>query len=66
MNAGVAIGLYGDARDAVARTVRMARLFEPNAANSAVYSDLYEVYALLAQRQMDLWDMRAKILQGKA
>jgi sugar (pentulose or hexulose) kinase len=66
MNAGVAIGLYGDARDAVARTVRMARLFEPNAANSAVYSDLYEVYALLAQRQMDLWDMRAKILRGKA
>ncbi len=66
MNAGVAIGLYGDPSDAVARTVRMARLFEPNAKANAVYSDFYEVYALLAQRQMDLWDMRARILQERA
>lgn len=65
MNAGVAIGMYDDAHDAVAQTVRMARFFEPNAENTAVYNDLYEVYSLLAQRQMDLWDMRARIFREK-
>ncbi len=65
INAGVAIGLYEDAHDAVKQTVRMARFFEPNAENTAVYQQLYEVYSLLAQRQMDLWDMRARILKER-
>ncbi|MCK4284091.1 MAG: carbohydrate kinase, partial [Candidatus Brocadiae bacterium] len=65
INAGIAIGLYDDAHDAVKQTVRMARFFEPNAENTALYQELYEVYRLLAQRQMDLWDMRARILKEK-
>jgi erythritol kinase len=64
-NAGVAVGMYDDVRSAVRQGVRMARLFEPNARNTVVYQELYEVYRLFAQRQMDLWDMRSRILKER-
>src|SRR5262249_37584368 len=45
--AGVAAGVFADAEDAVARTVRVREAVEPNAAWSRVYEDLYPRYRAL-------------------
>jgi erythritol kinase len=62
LNLCVAIGIYRDARDAVSQSVRVARCYQPDATNSKLYRELYEVYRETAERQMDLWDLRARIL----
>jgi len=62
INVGIAVGTYKDARDAVAHSVRTARVYEPNTANTRLYHQLYEVYSRTAERQMDLWDRRAEII----
>lgn len=59
---GVAVGLYRDVRDAVRKTVRTACTCQPDAARSRLYEELYHVYRQMAERQMDLWDMRARII----
>jgi sugar (pentulose or hexulose) kinase len=64
LNVGVAVGMYRDARDAVSRSVRIARVCRPDPANAKLYQELYEVYRKTAERQMDLWDMRAAIIAG--
>jgi sugar (pentulose or hexulose) kinase len=65
LNIGIAVGAYRDAQEAVAKSVRTARLYEPNLANTKLYRQLYEVYQQTAQRQMDLWDLRAQIIGRK-
>jgi len=65
INVGIAVGTYKDARDAVAHSVRTARVHEPNTANTRLYHQLYEVYRQTAERQMDLWDRRAEIIDRK-
>ena len=65
LNVGVAVGAYKDARDAVAQSVRTARVYSPGLSNTQLYQQLYEVYQQTAQRQMDLWDRRAEIISGK-
>jgi erythritol kinase (D-erythritol 1-phosphate-forming) len=35
-----------------------------DAANTRLYLELYQVYGKTAERQMDLWDMRARIING--
>lgn len=62
LNIGVAVGTYKNARDAVGQSVRMARPYEPDSGNSKLYQQLYEVYRATAERQMDLWDLRSKII----
>lgn len=62
INVGIAVGTYKDAQDAVAQSVRTARLYKPNASNTRLYQQLYEVYKQTAERQMDLWDRRAEIM----
>jgi erythritol kinase (D-erythritol 1-phosphate-forming) len=64
LNLGVAVGMYRDARDAVDRAVRMALVCRPDARNAKLYRELYPVYRKTAELQMDLWDMRARILAG--
>jgi erythritol kinase len=64
LNVAVAVGMYRDARDAVSRSVRIARVCRPDPANAKLYQELYEVYRKTAERQMDLWDMRAAIIAG--
>lgn len=62
LNIGIAVGVYEDAREAVQRSVRMSRAYEPDAGNSRLYGELYRVYQATAERQMDLWDRRAEML----
>lgn len=62
LNLGVAVGIYRDPQDAVHKSVRMARFCQPDSKNSKLYQELYEVYRKTAERQMDLWDLRAKII----
>lgn len=65
LNIGIAVGAYKDAQDAVAKSVRTARLYAPNLSNTKLYHQLYDVYKLTAERQMDLWDLRAEIISRK-
>ena len=62
INVGIALGMYKNAQDGVARSVRTARVYDPNPSNTRLYHQLYEVYRQTAERQMDLWDRRAEIL----
>ncbi len=62
INIGVAVGFYESTQDAVSRSVKMTRFYEPNSTNSKLYQQLYEVYRKTAERQMDLWDLRARII----
>jgi sugar (pentulose or hexulose) kinase len=64
INVGEAVGIYRDAPDAVANSVRVASVCRPDAANTRLYQELYQVYRKTAERQMDLWDMRARIISG--
>jgi erythritol kinase (D-erythritol 1-phosphate-forming) len=64
INVGIAVGIYKDARDGVARSVRTDRLYQPDSSNTRLYHQLYEVYRQTAERQMELWDLRAEILEG--
>jgi erythritol kinase (D-erythritol 1-phosphate-forming) len=64
INAGIAVGVYKNAQDGVAQSVRTARCYEPNSSNTKIYHQLYEVYQQTAERQMDLWDRRAEIIEG--
>jgi erythritol kinase (D-erythritol 1-phosphate-forming) len=62
LNVGIAVEVYKDAQEGVAQSVRTARVYEPNPLNTMLYHQLYEVYKQTAERQMDLWDRRAEIL----
>jgi len=64
LNIGVAMGYYKNVEEAVRTCVKMARLYIPRPANSAIYRQLFEVYRKTAERQMDLWDLRAEIIHG--
>jgi sugar (pentulose or hexulose) kinase len=64
LNVGIAVGIYKNAQDGVARSVRTARSYQPDSSNTRLYHQLYEVYKQTAERQMDLWDRRAEILDG--
>ena len=64
INVGIAVGTYKNVPDGVAQTVRTARLYQPDASKTRVYHQLYEIYQQTAERQMDLWDWRAEILES--
>jgi sugar (pentulose or hexulose) kinase len=65
INVGIAVGAYKDAHDAVAQSVRTARVYEPNRSNTQLYHQLYGIYKQTAERQMDLWDERARIMENR-
>ena len=65
INVGVAAGFYSSAQEGVEHAVKMDRLYEPNLSNTRLYQELYQVYQKTAERQMDLWDLRAGILKGE-
>jgi len=64
LNIGVAMGYYKSVQAAVRTSVKTARSYSPRPANSALYEQLFEVYKKTAERQMDLWDLRAEIIHG--
>ncbi len=65
LNLAVAVGIYQNAQDAVAKAVRMDRFYEPQATNTKLYHQLYDVYTRTTESQMDIWDLRAKIINEK-
>jgi sugar (pentulose or hexulose) kinase len=65
LNVGIALGIYEEAREAVQQTVRMARSYEPDWKNTKLYHQLYDVYKMTYERQMDVWDLRARVLAGE-
>jgi len=65
MNVGIALGIYKDARDAVSRSIKMARFYEPDSKKSKLYHQLYHLYKMTYEKQMDVWDLRARILDGE-
>jgi sugar (pentulose or hexulose) kinase len=62
INVGFAAGFYPSAQEGVKQSVKMERFYEPNISNTMLYQELYQVYKKTAERQMDLWDLRASIL----
>lgn len=62
LNVGIAVDYYGDAREGVSRAVKMDRFYQPDAARTKLYGQLYEIYRQIAARQMDLWDLRANTI----
>jgi len=65
INVGFAAGFYPSAQEGVKQSVKMERFYEPNISNTMLYQELYQVYKKTAERQMDLWDLRASILKGE-
>ena len=63
LNVGIALGLYKDPQDSVRQSVRTARRYDPDPSATKLYQQLYEIYRQTAERQMDLWDRRAEILE---
>jgi len=62
MNVGIAVGIYKSAQDAVAQSVRVSRHYEPVSSNTQLYQQLYDLYKLTADRQMEVWDLRVRML----
>jgi sugar (pentulose or hexulose) kinase len=65
INVGVAAGFYSSSQEGVKHAVKMDRFYQPNLSNTRLYHELYEVYQKTAERQMDLWDLRANILKAE-
>ena len=63
--AGVGVGLFKDAREAVARCVTTLDRNEPDAKNSALYEELFAIYREATKRQQEL-DRRLHALFVKA
>jgi xylulokinase len=53
--AGIGIGMYQDAADAVRKTVRFQNEYRPNPGNVAIYNEGYELYGLAYERLKDLF-----------
>jgi sugar (pentulose or hexulose) kinase len=62
INVGVATGYYRSTRAAVRRSVQTSRSYQPDRRKTKLYAQLYEVYRQTARRQMDLWDLKDRIL----
>ena len=44
MLAGIALGIFADAKDAVEKCIKVKSITEPNSENSAKYAELFEEY----------------------
>jgi len=60
MNAGVAVGLYSDYEDAVARCVRPARSFLPDPSRTAAFRTLLQLYRHTYEAMFPVWEERDK------
>ena len=55
--AGVAVGLYSDVQDAVKKTIKLERKYEPNMELHKKYQGLFKVYRKLRDDVLDTWDL---------
>ena len=58
MLAGIAIGVFHDPSDAVARCVREVGITEPNAVRTAQYAEIFEEYKRIHDALAPLYDVR--------
>jgi len=61
---GVALGVYKDYRDAIQKTVRINRYYEPDMEKHRLYEKHYEIYLMLRKSFQSAWNERAKLLAG--
>jgi erythritol kinase (D-erythritol 1-phosphate-forming) len=64
MNVGTAVGFYRTVEDAVTQSVKMGRFYQPDPSKVELYRQLYAIYKEMAERQMDLWDNKARIFSN--
>jgi sugar (pentulose or hexulose) kinase len=57
MFAGVAVGMFTDINDAVAKTLKVNRRFKPNLENTKKYDGLFKVYRKLRDDVFETWDL---------
>ncbi len=62
LNVGVVAGFYTSVQEGVKQSIKMDRMYTPDLSNTRFYQELYQIYQRTAERQMDLWDLRASIL----
>jgi sugar (pentulose or hexulose) kinase len=62
--AGVAVGLYKDASEAVRRVIQIERRYQPDPAKTKVYLALYELYRNTYRQNWDLWEQRQAFLHA--
>jgi erythritol kinase (D-erythritol 1-phosphate-forming) len=63
INAGVAVGVYASYADGVARTVRAAHRYAPDAVRADDYAILLQVYRSVRDAMLPVWEQRAQLLQ---
>lgn len=62
--AGVGAGYFGTLEDAVSACVRTERSYQPNAAVSSIYHELYALYCHLYQHASEAWSLHHNILSN--
>jgi sugar (pentulose or hexulose) kinase len=62
----VALGVYPGYRSAIARLVKVARTYEPDPTNHALYGQLFDLYRNIRMHLMGDWDQRAAVLNDLA
>lgn len=60
---GVALGIYRDYNDAIEKTVKISRIYEPDMQKHEKYQKYYKLYLKLRQGFEELWDARADALK---
>jgi len=63
INAGVAIGVYASHAGGVARTVRRARQYLPDAQKYNDYAVLLQLYRITRDAMLPVWQARSRLLQ---
>lgn len=64
LNVGIALGLYRDTSEAVKETIQIERRYGPDRKNSEIYHELYKIYKMTYESQMDVWDRRDAALSA--
>jgi len=63
INALVAAGIYSNYEEAVSQMIRQKEFYEPRAAQSRQFAELYELYQQGYTMQMDFWEQRSTLLE---
>jgi sugar (pentulose or hexulose) kinase len=64
INAAVALGIYGDHREAASRMVSVVRVQEPRQSNTEKYSEIFKIYVRLIESRVRIWVDMYNLLEG--
>lgn len=56
LNAGAAIGIYNSLKNAVHKTMKLDRKYQPNIENHKTYEALYHVFRITRNNMLEIWD----------